>query len=119
MSQNEKKKEYAKKQKNEFISKIKHENNNMWIPKYDEKMHAVNTNSWFNIHKSNNREPDNDFIPKNITFDRDDKELFKAKRVILKLTDFQKILINNWLKSYTNMYNEALRYIKKLIIEFR
>mgnify|MGYP005992635901 CR=1 FL=1 len=112
--------------KQKFIEEIK-KGNNLWLPKNGIKLKKLKTNTWFNIEESNGKVLNTKgkkskkqlpkFKPKKIKYDKHISVKIKAKKVILQLTNEQKILINNWINHYRLMYNEALKYIKKYIRE--
>ena len=104
-------------QKKLFIENIKNHKNNLWFPGYNQnkQLQIINKNAWFNIEESQKK--NNKFSPKKIIFDKGSFSKIKAKKIILKLTARQKKIINNWLKFYAIMYNQALKLIKQQVVQ--
>ena len=94
-----------------FIDVVnKHKNN---LPKFNKcksyKHKSINTNSWFDINKTINK-------TKRITLiestDKLDKCEYKQIKVKMILSDIHKIILQNWFKTSTIIYNETLKYIR-------
>ena len=85
-------------------------NSKIWCPPIDVKLKNIKINSWFTIKES--KEIENNDIDCDFEFDKLEDCDTIAKKVILKLTNQQKNIINKWLEGYRKLYNEALRKIK-------
>ena len=96
---------------NDMQSHIKKYTNNLWIPKYNIKMNNHKTNSWFTISESIENKK-NIFVENKYYTDKLDDVKYKCKKVNLILTQKQKGIINNWLNSYSKLYNIAINYIQ-------
>ena len=92
-------------------SHIRKYTNNLWIPEYKIKMNNHNTNSWFTISESIENKK-NIFVENKYYTDKLEDVKYKCKKVNLILTQKQKGIINNWLNSYSKMYNIAINYIQ-------
>jgi IS605 OrfB family transposase len=92
-------------------NRIFYYNDDIWSPKLNVKCKTkINTNSWFTILES---------TPQNVPVIQNKYNLktlenveYKCKQIRLLLTKHQKLYINNWLNSFIEMYNCALKYIK-------
>jgi len=99
---------------NKMVNHIKKFNNNIWCPlmdKYTLKTKHIYMKTWFNIkeHKSIN---DVTFKDNILNLNKLEEVNYTAKRIILILTNKQKLIINEWLNTYLKMYNIALKHIK-------
>ena len=97
--------------KNKFIKAINNNQNKLWIPKNNQTLYNLNTNTWFNLYESKSKRNKFD-LPNIKTETFDNNVILKTKQVKLKLNDIQKKIINNWMHSYIKMYNETLKLIK-------
>lgn len=100
-----------KKKKRKFLIKNK-PCNKFWIPNL--KLHKVNirSNSWFNINKfiDENASYFNLNIPSNKNKDTD---FYRANKIKLTPSLYQRKVLHNWIKIYKYVYNYALYYIRK------
>ena len=89
---------------------IKH--NNDLPTKFKNTYNDIDTNSWFNIHEYSindiNDRPNN--INVNTNFIK--KEIITCMKVKMILNNEQKNILNKWFDAYTDVYNEAVKYIK-------
>jgi len=123
-----KKKKYDYTNNNEFIklnNNINKYNNSIWLPKDKIEYTTLKTNSCFEILKNDNNNDFKDIKLKNSNF-KSNTNIYKCLKTELKLTNYQKDIINRWFKSYILMYNETLKYIKlrninnePLILDFK
>jgi len=100
--------------KDELKNKIIKYTNDIWTP--NEKKLVKNSiikNSWFCIDEFYSGEQN--FINHDIELDTLNDVNYKMKKIILILTYKQKLIINNWLKICSEMYNSSLKYIKENI----
>lgn len=75
---------------------------------YNNQHKIINSNSWFNINTyKSNKVYNNSNI--NTKFQNNVVNCIKIKMI---LNDEQKIIINKWLDAYTEMYNQALLYLR-------
>jgi putative transposase len=99
---------------NKMAKNIAIHKNDIWCPtgKLDSK--NIKLNSWFTINEFNS--PKEEIFKEN-EYELDEKEdvKYNSKRILLDLTLKQKMIINEWLNSYLNMYNAALKYVKNNI----
>ncbi len=70
----------------------------------------LETDSWFDIKKFKSTTRHND-IQFNDTFE--DQVIIKCQKVKMILNSNQKEILNKWFESYTNMYNEAVKFIRQ------
>ena len=79
---------------------------------FKDKFNNINSNSWFDIHKydlyNRNDKPDN--VNVNNKFIK--KEIITCQKIKMILTNEQKIILNKWFDAFTEVYNEAVKYIK-------
>jgi hypothetical protein len=68
----------------------------------------LDTNSWFNIDEYNVSKVYNNYNYKS----KFPKEIMNCIKVKMLLNNEQKLIINKWMDSYTDIYNKALLYIK-------
>ncbi len=68
----------------------------------------VETDSWFDIQKSNNHNFDR---KSNTKYDCIEHDNFYTKSYKLDLTDIQKRILDKWIDIYTMMYNETIKHI--------
>ena len=99
---------------NKMAKHVKKFNKNIWCPSMNEnnfKTKHIYMKTWFNIRefKSINNV---DFKNNTLNTETLEEVNFSSKRIILMLTDRQKLIINEWLNTYLKMYNIALKYIK-------
>ena len=78
-------------------------------------MNNHNTNSWFTISESIENKK-NIFVENKYYTDKLDDVKYKCKKVNLILTQKQKGIINNWLNSYSKLYNIAIDYIQSNLV---
>lgn len=96
---------------NEMAKKIANHRNDIWCPVNKLKTKIIKQKTWFTIKESTS--PNQEYFKENVYDVVDEKEVeYCAKRIYLKLTSKQKVIINEWLNTYLKMYNIALKYIK-------
>lgn len=119
-----KKKKYL--ENKEYIllkNNIKLLSDKVFLPKYNEsilKNNKNNNKSWFNI--SIYKDEKNIKIPiikENIIKIDNNLENKKSEKIILKLNNEQKEILNYWFKSNDLMYNETIKFIKNNYIYFK
>jgi putative transposase len=88
--------------------------NDIWCPTGNLNKKNINLNTWFTIEELTSLKKE--YFKEN-EYEVDEKEEIKynSKCIFLDLTPEQKIIINEWLNAYLNMYNVALKYIKNNI----
>lgn len=91
---------------------IKHKND-ILCPPLNIKKNNISINSWFTINQSEIQNF-NFKSSKYKTIETKDIK-YKCKKIILKLTNEQKKIINEWLNTYAKMYNISIDYIKNNI----
>ena len=94
----------------EFKKKIDKYNNIIWCPNKHLKFKKIKKNTWFDISIGRS------CIKNSIDLKFDKKypvEIYKCKKVEMKLNNYQKRIINNWFNSYIKMYNKTLKLIKR------
>ena len=91
---------------------LKHKND-IWCPSTDINLHGRHSNTWFEIHESDKyfTQFNNDYSPEN---NKEPTDLLSMSRISLNLNNFQKIVIDRWMKAYTMMYNRTVKHIKYL-----
>ena len=101
------KKKKEKKELLKFTQKII-KNKNDLPKKCDDYYTNINNNSWFNtqIYDVNEK---CEFIQN--CKDVESRELIKCQKIVMKLTEEQKQILNKWFNGYTEMYNEGIKYI--------
>jgi hypothetical protein len=86
----------------------------VFLPKYNDSILKNNNNkSWFNI--SIYKDEKNIKIPtikENIIKIDNNLENKKSEKIILRLNNEQKEILNSWFKSNDLMYNETIKFIK-------
>lgn len=88
---------------NDNIKNIKTSTSRLDINYYDSKtIHNPNINNNIKEKKKRTRKYRKD------TSD----QILKSKKIEMKLTDEQKLILNKWFDCYTKMYNQAVRHIK-------
>jgi putative transposase len=105
----------VQKEVNKFkmVGKILKHKNDIFCPDQNLIYDEVKLNTWFTIKESL---PENcNFEQHNYTVEKKEEIKYKCKRIELDLTEKQKQIINIWLNTYADMYNESLRYIKENI----
>jgi len=88
--------------------------NSLPINVYEDKK-FIKTDSWFDIYEYTTDEITNKFNYKT-SFP---KEVINSVKIKMNLNKNQKDIIQKWMEVHTNMYNEALKYIKTNSIPFR
>lgn len=99
---------------NKMVNNINNHSSNIWYPDINLKMKKLNTNSWFSISQSEKQ--DTNFKKSDYDTITTKKIKCKSIRIILKLSNEQKNIINHWLNDFTTMYNYTVKYIKDNII---
>ena len=93
----------------------------VFLPEYNESILKNNNNkSWFNI--SIYKDEKNIKIPtikENIIKIDNNLENKKSEKIILRLNNEQKEILNSWFKSNDLMYNETIKFIKNNYIYFK
>ena len=93
----------------------------VFLPKYNDSILKNNNNkSWFNI--SIYKDEKNIKIPtikENIIKIDNNLENKKSEKIILRLNNEQKEILNSWFKSNDLMYNETIKFIKDNYIYFK
>lgn len=97
--------------KNKFIQNIENKCNKLWIPKLNETLYNIKTDTWFSLYESKSKKTKFD-LPE-IKYDELDDNILKTKQIKLNLTKIQKKIINNWMHSYIKMYNKTIELIKQ------
>jgi len=88
--------------------------NSLPINVYEDKK-FIKTDSWFDIYEYTTDEITNKFNYET-SFP---KEVINSVKIKMNLNKNQKDIIQKWMEAHTNMYNEALKYIKTNSIPFR
>lgn len=100
----------------DYSNKIIQNTDKFWIPKFDKKYSAIETNSCFNIKEQTM--PIKAINKISINFPDDNeyhKEITKCKQIDIKLNKQQKKIINRWLDSDIIMYNQTMKLIRKYV----
>jgi putative transposase len=112
------KQKYKQKRK-QFIDNF---NNNLYLytsqlPSVinEQKITTINTTSWFDINKIKVNKTINN-ININTKFPT---EIISCQKVKMILTDMQKLILDKWFYSYTEMYNKTLNYIRENCSTFK
>lgn len=98
--------------KDKFKKFILANKDELWKPSLRKKFKNINNNSWFQIRKIQNKIKFKPKIKKLKKKDKKDQNISFAKKVTIVLTNMQKKIILHWMKSYSHMYNETIKYIK-------
>jgi len=109
---------------NEYIKlhdQIEKHSNKIWCPCNDCRLEKINTDSWFNFSKYENKEVQYNVLKffeekKKKTKKKDDKEEkinYKCLKINIKFNEEQKIIIHRWFNAYILMYNATLKLIKQ------
>ena len=113
-----------KKKKNMFYEKQLLVNNinkyNKYIPyEYINNLeyYNVNSNSWFDINKSNFDKKIKININRESNNNNNNNKIIKCKKLIILPTNEQHKILLSWFESYRKIYNDTLIIIKKLINE--
>jgi len=113
-----------KKKKNMFYEKQLLINNinkyNKYIPyEYINNLeyYNVNSNSWFDINKSNINKKIKLYINRDYNNNNNNNKIIKCKKLIILPNDEQHKILLSWFESYRKIYNDTLIIIKKLINE--
>ena len=95
-----------------FIDVVNDHKNN--LPKFNKckfyKQKSIKTDSWFDITKTINKTKRYPVVE---SFDKIDECKYKQIKVKMILTDIHKEILQNWFKTTTLIYNEALHYIRE------
>lgn len=112
-----------------FIINIYDNRNTFYNPILDKiKLNEVNSDSWFKLNFSEIKKEDKfDFNKiQKINFDKLDKIQHKSNKFQILPNPKQKRILLNWIKCYTKMYNQTIKFFKErrhnklpLIINFR
>lgn len=97
---------------NDMKDKVINITTKVWIPN-PTIFKPIRTDSWYNC--SSYLSNQNNVINFNDTTIPTCKKLRSAKKIIIKLNNFQKKVLNNWFNAYIIMYNTTVRYIKNLL----
>jgi len=99
----------GKKKKQLNLNLFKKQILNNKLPIYFYKSNLIKTDSWFDIQKQRSL-----FNHANIDFKKDviEETIISATTYEMILTETQKKIIDKWFDCYTEMYNEALKYIR-------
>ena len=118
LSDKEKAKLIYNQKKIDFCNTVKNHKNEIWCPPHNIELKDTKQNTWFTILESDTyyTQFNDNFIKKETKKDDDgsddEKELIFSKKIILKLTRYQKIIVRRWMHAYIKMYNETLKYIR-------
>lgn len=95
-------------------TKIIKNRNIIWCPSVDINYKNLNSDSWFDISETSKN---NNTIVSNLKYSLMEKKNieYKAKKIVLKFSKTQKIIVNKWLCLFAEMYNISLKYIKQNI----
>jgi putative transposase len=105
----------VQKEVNKFkmVEKILKHKDDIFCPTQNFINTKLDLHTWFTIKESL---PENcNFEQHNYSVENKEEIKYKCKRIELVLTEKQKQIINIWLNTYADMYNESLRYIKENI----
>jgi hypothetical protein len=92
----------------DFKKKIIKNNNKLPI-RFSEDVTDINSHSWFDIKKQQSLEHYNDIIFKK---DKIKDEVISCKIYEIIFNETQKKIIHKWFDCFTDMYNEALTFIR-------